>query len=131
MNLKHFRSEGMSSRGISSLSAKRRGADWVQVFQCRVVSCRVVSSSSSHPFLHKKGSVLMILGSSGSPRKQNFVPDLFKSLPEAILATKNQFFSKKKLKTKKTKKSKKSKIFKIGPRINNSARNLFRMTPHA
>ena len=24
----------MSSRGISSLSAKRRGADWVQVFQC-------------------------------------------------------------------------------------------------
>ena len=28
------RSEGMSSRGISSLSAKRRGADWVQVFQC-------------------------------------------------------------------------------------------------
>ena len=34
------RSEGMSSRGISSLSAKRRGADWVQVFQCcRVVSC--------------------------------------------------------------------------------------------
>ena len=34
------RSEGMSSRGISSLSAKRRGADWVQVFQCRVVSCR-------------------------------------------------------------------------------------------
>ena len=28
------RSEGMSSRGISSLSAKRRGADWVQVFHC-------------------------------------------------------------------------------------------------
>ena len=24
----------MSSRGISSLSAKRRGADWVQVFHC-------------------------------------------------------------------------------------------------
>ena len=32
--IRTYRSEGMSSRGISSLSAKRRGADWVQVFQC-------------------------------------------------------------------------------------------------
>ena len=38
----------------------------------------------------------MILGSSGSPRKRNFVPDLLKSLPEAISATKNPFFQNKK-----------------------------------
>ena len=37
----------------------------------------------------------MILGSSGSPRKRNFVPDLLKSPPEAISATKNPFFQKK------------------------------------
>ena len=37
----------------------------------------------------------MILGSSGSPRKRNFVPDLLKSLPEAISATKNPCFQKK------------------------------------
>ena len=37
----------------------------------------------------------MILGSSGSPRKRNFVPDLLKSFPEAISATKNRFFQKK------------------------------------
>ena len=36
----------MPSRGISSLSAKRRGADQVQVFQCSVVS---LSSSRRHP----------------------------------------------------------------------------------
>ena len=42
----------------------------------------------------------MILGSSGSPRKRNFVPDLLKSLPEAISATKNPF-SQKKLKSQK------------------------------
>ena len=79
----------MSSRGISSLSAKRRGADWVQVFQC----CRVVVVIA--PFSSSKRSVIMILGSSGSPRKRNFVPDLLKSLPEAISATKNPFFQKK------------------------------------
>ena len=47
----------------------------------------------------------MILGSSGSPRKRNFVPDLLKSLPEAISATKNPFL-KKKLKSQKSKKIK-------------------------
>ena len=39
----------------------------------------------------------MILGSSGSPRKRNFVPDLLKSLPEAIPATKNPLKKKTKI----------------------------------
>ena len=39
--------------------------------------------------------------------------------------------SNKKTKFKKSQKSQKSKIFKIGPRIHNSARNLFRMIPQA
>ena len=39
--------------------------------------------------------------------------------------------SKKNIELTNPKKSKKSKIFKIGPRINNSARNLFRMIPQA
>ena len=37
----------------------------------------------------------MILGFSGSPQERNFVPDLLKSLPEAISATKNPFFKQK------------------------------------
>ena len=74
----------MSSRGISSPSAKRRGADWVQVFHCR---------RRRHPTLFFIKRVCNNdLGSSGSPRKRNFVLDLLKSLPEAISATKNHFF---------------------------------------
>ena len=78
-----YRSEGMSSRGISSLSAKRRGLTRFRRFRV------VVSRSRRHPtFLFMKNVGIMIWGSSGSPQKRNLVPDLFPRLLQAISATK-------------------------------------------
>ena len=126
------RSEEISSQGISSLSAKRRGADCVQVFQCHVVSCRCRCRCRCRgrvvipPFSSSKGSGIWFGGLQEVPEAKFRSGSLQKPPGSYIRHQKSSF-----LKNFKSPKSQKSKIFKIGPRINNSARNLFRMIPHA
>lgn len=58
----------------------------------RIRCLSVVAPSSSSYFLFMTSFGIMGLGSSGSPRKQNFVPDLFPRLPQALSTTPKHFF---------------------------------------